>query len=38
MEAERQAKEDEEAAKWLGQISLEQKGEEAVSEEQTQVL
>lgn len=35
--AEKQAREDEEAAKWLGQISLEQQGEEAQSEEQAQV-
>jgi hypothetical protein len=32
-----QAWEDEEAAKWMGQISLEQQGEEAQSEEQAQV-
>ncbi len=35
--AEKQAREDEEAAKWMGQISMEQQGEDAQSEEQAQV-
>jgi hypothetical protein len=34
---EKQAREDAEAAKWMGQISVEQQGEEAQSEEQAQV-
>ncbi|CAL8460609.1 g138 [Coccomyxa elongata] len=36
--AEKQAREDEEAAKWMGQISMEQQGEDAQSEEQAQGL
>lgn len=35
--AEKQAREDEEAVKWMGQISMEQQGEDAQSEEQAQV-
>ncbi len=35
--AEKQAREDAEAAKWMGQIAVEQQGEEAQSEEQAQV-
>ena len=35
--AKKQAREDAEAAKWMGQIAVEQQGEEAQSEEQAQV-